>query len=423
MLMGVVSKRRLADYWEEDTLTQTPFFGTAMPRNRFQFIMSSLHFFDTSDITNDPNICKDKMRRIRLVFDTLRLQFGAVFHPYKNLVIDESLVLWRGKLSFQMYIPSKRHRFGLKIFVLCDCKTGFVVDILLYTGSDTEYEEDKELGVAGSIVTELMEPYLTHGHVLYCDNWYTSPILAKYLYSYKTGICGTVKKNRKYMPKPAEPLKKKDIEFFTTNNILCTAWMDKCEVFLLSTVHKPLVHKSKSFDYSDGVKKHIWKPECVMDYNINMRLVDKSDAMISAIDCARKTMKWYKRLFFHLLDIVVLNSHILHCEVTGKKETLAEFVKELCRELLREHGCYRGSRSATSESHLRLTGRHNLIPLVEIVESSKPRRCHLCYNNVNASARKQTRTSYSCEQCNKPFCIYPCFKIYHNQKNACKCCK
>ena len=134
-------------------------------------------------------------------------------------------------------------------------------------------------------------------------------------------------------------------------------------------------------------------------------------------------MKWYKRLFFHLLDIVVLNSHILHCEVTGKKDTLAEFVKELCRELLCKYGSYRGSRSAISESHLRLTGRHNLLPLVEIVDFSKPRRCHLCYNNVNASARKQTRTSYCCEQCNKPFCIYPCFKIYHNQKNACKCCK
>ena len=37
-----------------------------------------------------------------------------------------------------------------------------------------------------------------------------------------------------------------------------------------------------------------------MDYNINMRLVDKSDAMISAIDCARKT------IIVHMVVIGVL---------------------------------------------------------------------------------------------------------------------
>ena len=79
------------------------------------------------------------------------------------------------------------------------------------------------------------------------------------------------------------------------------------------------MRKGFPLDYSDGMKKNIWKPDCVMDYNVNMRLVDKSDAMISAIECARKTMKWYKKLFFHLLDIIVLNSHILHHQVTGKK--------------------------------------------------------------------------------------------------------
>ena len=46
---------------------------------------------------------------------------------------------WRGKLSFLINIPCKRHQFGLKIFVFCDCKTGFFVYIMLYTGGDTEY--------------------------------------------------------------------------------------------------------------------------------------------------------------------------------------------------------------------------------------------------------------------------------------------
>ena len=60
MLQGIVKKRKLSDYWETDELTETPAFGRIMSRNRFQYILSSLHFFDTSAAANrDPNIIRD----------------------------------------------------------------------------------------------------------------------------------------------------------------------------------------------------------------------------------------------------------------------------------------------------------------------------------------------------------------------------
>ena len=98
-------------------------------------------------------------------------------YPYKNLVIDERLMLWRGKLLFKQYIPSKRHRFGVKLFVLCDCKTKFILDFIVYTGSTIETKDFPSLGISGSIVMTLMEKYLHVGHVLYLDNWYSSPTL------------------------------------------------------------------------------------------------------------------------------------------------------------------------------------------------------------------------------------------------------
>ena len=57
----------------------------------------------------EPQIEKDKMRRIRLMFDHLRSVFPNVHYPSKNLVIDESLVLWRGNISFRQYLPKKKH--------------------------------------------------------------------------------------------------------------------------------------------------------------------------------------------------------------------------------------------------------------------------------------------------------------------------
>ena len=43
----------------------------------------------------------------------------------------------------------------------------------------------------------LMEPFLGKGHVLYTDNFYTSPLLAKHFSSKDTHLCGKIKKNRK----------------------------------------------------------------------------------------------------------------------------------------------------------------------------------------------------------------------------------
>ncbi|KAG5898630.1 hypothetical protein JTB14_021004 [Gonioctena quinquepunctata] len=97
----------------------------------------------------------------------------------------------------RQYIPSKRHRFGIKFFVLADCETGFILDFIVYTGSETEFRvHDPELKIGGNIVMTLMEPYLNEGHILYVDNWYNSPVLAEALFEKKTNICGTVKTNR-----------------------------------------------------------------------------------------------------------------------------------------------------------------------------------------------------------------------------------
>ena len=98
-------------------------------------------------------------------------------NPFQNLCIDESLMLWKGRLAFRQYIPFKRHRFGVKLFLLCDCETKFVLDFIVYTGSDTEIDVTPDIGISGSIVMTLMEKYLGKGHILYVDNWYSSPKL------------------------------------------------------------------------------------------------------------------------------------------------------------------------------------------------------------------------------------------------------
>jgi hypothetical protein len=71
-------------------------------------------------------------------------QFQTSHGAFENLAIDESLVLWKGRLSLKQFIKTKRHRFGIKIFVICDCETEFILDIIIYTGSTTNYKKTNQ---------------------------------------------------------------------------------------------------------------------------------------------------------------------------------------------------------------------------------------------------------------------------------------
>ena len=68
-------------------------------------------------------------------------------------------------------MTSKRHRFGVKLFVLCDCYTGFVLNFMVYSSKQTEFQMNKKLRVSGTIVMTLMKSYLGKGHAVFVDNW------------------------------------------------------------------------------------------------------------------------------------------------------------------------------------------------------------------------------------------------------------
>jgi len=48
--------------------------------------------------------------------------------------MDESLTLWKGRLSIKQYLPLKASKFGIKTFELCESTTGYLWCFLVYTG-------------------------------------------------------------------------------------------------------------------------------------------------------------------------------------------------------------------------------------------------------------------------------------------------
>ncbi|XP_045586945.1 piggyBac transposable element-derived protein 4-like [Procambarus clarkii] len=126
MMMKHSEKAVVQDYWNKDSLVPSPVFNRYVSRDKFHLILRSLHFENNAN----EDRC-DRLWKVRKVFSDLRGNFRDYFVPGQNVVIDELLVLFKGRLAFKQYIPSKRHRFGLKFFMLCDCETGIVLDMIL----------------------------------------------------------------------------------------------------------------------------------------------------------------------------------------------------------------------------------------------------------------------------------------------------
>ncbi|XP_062380314.1 piggyBac transposable element-derived protein 4-like [Sardina pilchardus] len=414
LLMATVKKRALKDYWGTNIMYSTPFFFTLFSQDRFLILLRSLHFADNTTLNT-----ADLLSKIIPVFSYLTTQFKKVFTPFQNLCIDESLMLWKGRLRFRQYIPSKRHRFGIKFFILCDVKTSYVQDLIIYTGSPTDIVNIDGLGVSGSVVISMLGDYLGKGHVLYVDNWYSSPTLFLYLMKRRTGACGTVRANRKGMPTFPSKMRKSDVEFKRAGQLLAVKWHDKRDVHVLSTVSKAVMADSDKVDYMTGQRKS--KPSCVLDYNKHMGAVDRFDMRNSFVECTRKSLKWYKKVFFHLIDCCVHNAQIVYQQALGKVIRPQAFRDNLMRQLLEQYHTPRHASTAgrpSMDHPLRLTARHFPSDVLQTDAQGKStrRHCKVCLHGTRRP-RQRKLTRVFCAPCNTALCATPCFAEFHSLKH------
>ncbi|XP_035209506.1 piggyBac transposable element-derived protein 4-like, partial [Stegodyphus dumicola] len=188
----------------------------------------------------DLKVCNKKTYKIDSILNYLRNKFKVLYVPDKEISVDESLLLWKGRLSWKQYIPSKRSRFGVKLYKICESKSGYISDFIIYTGKDTQYGSNypEEQG-PNRIVLELCHDLLDKGYTLYLDNWYTSTDLAEKMCRRKTDVVGTMRKNRKGIPSDIKNcvLKKDEHIARYRDKIMIMKWKDKKDVIILSTIH------------------------------------------------------------------------------------------------------------------------------------------------------------------------------------------
>ena len=411
-----------------------------MSSRRFELILRFLHLNDSQTQPQRGQTGFDKLYKIRPLLNLLTANFRDNYTPSQFLSVDESMISFKGRLSFLQYLPKKPHKWGMKAWVLADAGNGYTWGWKLYTGK----EDRAETGLAHHVVVDLVddERLQGKGHVIVMDNFYSSPSLFHDLLSRGFHACGTVRKDRKGLPKDVctATLQKGEIISSVDDSILALKWKDKRDVFMMSTYHNSsMVTKTRRSRAADGGVEDIRKPQVVEDYNQNMGGVDKSelvciihlqiiyihtsllsstiflinvgDQMIMYYGFSHRSVKWWKRVFFHLLDVALVNGYILYKAATESKKTQLQFRLSVAMSLI--EGLQRPRHrhhSGAPELPLRLTER----AFPEPIPDEKRADCKVC-SVRGAGQRHQTR--YRCKLCHTPLCLYPCFERYHTLKD------
>ncbi|KAL4143991.1 hypothetical protein QTP88_006236 [Uroleucon formosanum] len=236
-----------------------------------------------------------------------------------------------------MYIPSKPTRYGIKIVMMCDNATKYVIDSIPYLGKGTVPNGQV---AADFYVKNLVKSIKGSNCNLTMDNWFCNvPLIQSLLHDDKLTVIGTIKKNKRELPTQFT-----DIKF--QNRTSDTSFFLFHEDFTVVS-YKPnqskLVTLISSAHYDSSIDPITKKPEIVLNYNATKGGVDSFDQMTNNMNCSRKTKRWPLCFFYNMMNIANVNAYVIYIHNFYNKNkndekpmSRLEFMLSLHKELTNE---------------------------------------------------------------------------------------
>lgn len=194
MYMSIYRYPNLESYWGRHAFEP---IKAAMPVRRFMMVKQFLCFQNEAERKKKGEEGYDPLFRIRKLANLLLARFDSV-PKEARLCVDEQMCSTKMKHHLRQYMPNKPHKWGVKLFVLCDSH-GFAYRFEIYNGAGDNaiLPGMPDLGATANVVVRLAQtiPEYMH-HILYFDNFYTSIPLLVYLRSKGIYSLGTMRANR-----------------------------------------------------------------------------------------------------------------------------------------------------------------------------------------------------------------------------------
>jgi len=397
LFMGIDRLPRTHMYWSAT-------FGHSLltslfSRDRF---MQLLRFFRVT-AQDEGAADRDPLPHVRSLAAKLNASFAAHGTPSHRLALDEAMVAFKGRSPIKQYIPSKPHKWGYKIY--CLSSDDYLLRFEIYAGK----EERSADGATFDTVMRMLAGYEGQQHVLFADNWFTSPALLRALQQKGIRLCGSVRRNRKGMPDiPSDEvsaLRQGQWLQRQKGDATVAVWRDQKVMWLLYNHCSPGEAASLERWNDYGHKVSVGCPRAIRDYFYGARSVDVLSQLHYAYLPGRKAQRSWPRLAWWLLDMCIINAFKLWSAASQHPGQL-RFREELMLELLQQ---------LPPEQKPHRAGAH---PgrAAGLVKDHYPQHtdavgdCKQC--SKRTAARKRSRVI--CAECGVHLCIGDCFSLYHS---------
>ena len=411
--MAIVEKSDVKDYFSKKWTEYYPFFLDVFSRCRFLQIHWMLHVKSPEPTTG----VVTQSSKISNVVEYIQQKCLLNFTPRQNVAVDESTVGFKERIAFKTYNPQKPTKWGLHVFLLSDSDNGYISCFEPYFGkTTTESLPSSDKPFTTRIVLHLVDQLLNKtfgvGYHVYADKYYTSVLLAKELLQRQVYLTGTIQKNRVGLPREVKQLKLRNLQrkvYRHSDDLMALGWKDKRLVLMLSSWHN--ADTTLHHLWVKGKEEEIEKPCVVIDYTSQMGGVDCSGYYCASYSFTRKTLHWWRKLFFWLLEVSVVNLFITFSEIHGIQNARQlqyrnNLIVQLVGNVRNKRNVFHG-RHSTGDAAERL----NKLPhFIAKAPSGRNKNCLVCSRKYHRKT-----TVFFCETSTRKPGLHPgeCFKKYH----------
>ncbi|CAF4878842.1 unnamed protein product [Pieris macdunnoughi] len=312
----------------------------------------------------------------------------------------------------------------LNICPLITPSTTDCINFEIYSGAKDmdRLPGEPDLGAVSNTVIRLLRPVPRHvNHIIYFDNFYTNIPLVHYLTNEGIYCLGTVQRNR--LGKSCKLPEKREI---MKSNVPRGTYHENV------ASHEGLELSATSWKDNKQANIQISCPRVVKEYNAHMGGVDLMDSFIGRYRIRIKSRKWTTRLFYHLLDMTVINAWVLYKKVNTRKGKLqknimklADFRTELADTLCRYQSHSKNKRGRPSTN----SQQDNTVPSkkprtgAQVLPPTDVRSDCIGHEKIFMESRNKCKfsncrklTSWFCKKCKVSLCDNKnnrCFALFH----------
>jgi len=428
--MGLVKFPKVDHHWAKNNdIYQSEMFSRFLSKRTYDNYRKAINF------------------DIPYVEDYLNFVYQDNYEADCVVVIDECLVLFKGRFAGRQHIRGKPHATGLKFFMCCD-KSGYCCSFWLYRGKNFNSKHSaKQKDIVVDFTNAILNPPKAPvPPTRVSEDLETAECQLEHEVD-DNGDCihedGEPPPQIPEVPAQVHVVGNRELLVIADSyfgSLSCAAELIQLDgIFFVLAARKNIDTEVKS-KLLAKLKKGTWRsiynkemnvtycvfndraictflsnfrsgatkigeiPTIVWVYNQYMNAVDLFDSILHLHYNTHRNQKWTYCLLYVWLKMTAVNAWIIYCRVKNVQLSHTDFIEQLLRDGLKRFGIKPLADGTPKSWHL-------------LTPQSTASNCVYCYQ----THMKRSNTTFYCSTCNKSLHAQ-CFELYHqdlhNQKKS-----